>query len=231
VNAFLQELFHAGVYKRSQGRITRQLTWVAIAVVLALGLWRLSGTLKGWDPGLRSKIRAETAGVVKLTPDGIIIVDSQGRELGRLEIPKGSTATVENKQEVEAGTALYQWDTLRDPWLRAGLCFALPSVLLGAGLWIAYRVVNFPAFADFLIAVEAEMNKVSWPSRAELFRASMVVLFTIFFLAAVLFGFDSFWRWFFDFLNIFPRRGSAETAMAALGLGCKTLWIVIAGVS
>ena len=35
--------------------------------------------------------------------------------------------------------------------------------LLMAGLWIGYRVVNLPSFADFLIAVEAEMNKVSWP--------------------------------------------------------------------
>ena len=33
-----------------------------------------------------------------------------------------------------------------------------------------------PAFADFLIAVEAEMNKVSWPTRTELFRGSMVVI-------------------------------------------------------
>ena len=52
--------------------------------------------------------------------------------------------------------------------------------------WICYRLVNFPGFADFLIAVEAEMNKVSWPTRTELFRASMVVLFLIFSLAGPL---------------------------------------------
>ena len=56
------------------------------------------------------------------------------------------------------------------------------------GLWASYRVVNLPAFADFLIAVEAEMNKVSWPTRPELFRASMVVLILIFALAFILFG-------------------------------------------
>ena len=32
--------------------------------------------------------------------------------------------------------------------------------------------MNMPRFADFLIAVEAEMNKVSWPSKAELIRSS-----------------------------------------------------------
>ena len=35
--------------------------------------------------------------------------------------------------------------------------------VLAFGLWLGYRIVNVPQFADFLIAVEAEMNKVSWP--------------------------------------------------------------------
>ncbi len=62
-------------------------------------------------------------------------------------------------------------------------------MLLGA--WAAFRVVNIPAFADFLISVEGEMNKVSWPSRGELFRASVVVILVIFFLAALLFLYDA----------------------------------------
>jgi preprotein translocase subunit SecE len=168
VNALIQELFHAGVYKRSQGRITRQLTWVAIAVVMALGLWRLSSTLKASD---------------------------------------------------------VEW--VKNLNKSSGFCFWLPGGLLAAVLWIAYRLVNVPAFADFLIAVEAEMNKVSWPSRAELFRASMVVLFTIFFLAAVLFGFDSFWRWFFDILHIFPKKGVPEAAMIGFGLDWGVLLTAI----
>ncbi len=55
-----------------------------------------------------------------------------------------------------------------------------------------------PTFADFLISVEGEMNKVSWPSRAELFRASLVVILVIFFLAAVLFCYDLLLRWLMD---------------------------------
>ena len=57
-------------------------------------------------------------------------------------------------------------------------------------------------FADFLIAVEAEMNKVSWPTRAELFRSSMVVIFCILFLAAVLYGYDLFWSTLLHVLRI-----------------------------
>ena len=80
--------------------------------------------------------------------------------------------------------------------------FAIPAVLVVAGLWMAFRLVNLPAFADFLIAVEAEMNKVSWPTRHELVRSSLVVIFCIFFLAAVLYGFDLFWSTLLQLLRV-----------------------------
>ena len=78
----------------------------------------------------------------------------------------------------------------------------LPFLLLAAGMWFGYRVVNWPKFADFLIAVEAEMHKVSWPTRSELVRASSVVIFVIFFLAMLLFAYDLLWAAIFQFLNI-----------------------------
>ena len=34
------------------------------------------------------------------------------------------------------------------------------------------------------------MNKVSWPSRGELYRASLVVIVVIFLLTAILFAYD-----------------------------------------
>ena len=80
-----------------------------------------------------------------------------------------------------------------------GLQFS-PAVIygvpLGLGLvfaWCLFRLVHFPAFADFLIATEAEMNKVSWTSKDDLKRATMVVLFTVAFMAVFLFGVD--WVW------------------------------------
>ncbi|NND97023.1 MAG: preprotein translocase subunit SecE [Pirellulaceae bacterium] len=82
------------------------------------------------------------------------------------------------------------------------LTLAIPAVLLTAGLWIGYRLVNWPRFADFLIAVEAEMNKVTWPSKDELIRASIVVMFTIFFLAMALFVFDIVWQTIFNFIGV-----------------------------
>jgi preprotein translocase subunit SecE len=68
--------------------------------------------------------------------------------------------------------------------------YAIPLGLLAAGLWASFRIVQMPTFADFLISVEGEMNKVSWPSRAELFRASLVVILVIFVMAFILFAYD-----------------------------------------
>jgi preprotein translocase subunit SecE len=82
------------------------------------------------------------------------------------------------------------------------LYYALPAALLAAGWWISYRAVNLPSFADFLISVEAEMNKVSWPSRGELFRASLVVLLTIIFLGFILAAMDLVWIAVFRILGI-----------------------------
>ncbi len=131
MSTFIQQLFQIGVYKRSQGRIARQVTFAALAITIALGLWRLSTTLK------------------------------LAKWVGDLN-----------------DIGLYLW---------------LPGLLLLAALWVIYRAVNLPNFADFLIAVEAEMNKVSWPGRTELFRASLVVLVTILVLAALLATFDFAW--------------------------------------
>ena len=130
------ELFQTSVYKPNQGRIVRQLTALTIWIIVALGCWRLYGSLIG--------------------------VFEEGSYLG------------------------------------AGI----PAVLLAAGLWFGYRVVNWPRFADFLIAVEAEMNKVTWPSKDELIRASIVVMFTIFFLAVALFVFDIVWQAFFNAIGV-----------------------------
>jgi preprotein translocase subunit SecE len=69
-------------------------------------------------------------------------------------------------------------------------------------MWFAYRLVNWPRFADFLISVEAEMSKVSWPPKTELYRASMVVIFTMAFLAILLFCYDAIWQLLFDLLGV-----------------------------
>ena len=79
--------------------------------------------------------------------------------------------------------------------------FLIPLALVAVGSWLAFRIVNVPRFAEFLIAVEGEMAKVSWPSTGEIVRSSAVIIFMIFALSAILFLYDLFWRVLLRFLQ------------------------------
>jgi preprotein translocase SecE subunit len=80
-------------------------------------------------------------------------------------------------------------------------------LLLGVGaIWLAWRTVNIPTFADFLIATEAEMNKVSWSSRKRLFQDTIVVLVTTLLLTLFLLVIDLFSGWLLsDALGVLPK--------------------------
>jgi preprotein translocase SecE subunit len=71
--------------------------------------------------------------------------------------------------------------------------FTVPVLVAAASLWFAYRVVNYPVFADFLIATEAELNKVSWTTRKRLVQDTIVVLTTVFLFTVFLFVADFIW--------------------------------------
>jgi len=136
-SSIVGEIFQFGLYKPTQGRITRQTTCGVFWVILSMAAWRSYQTLLG---------------------------------------------------KTLFGTDWWQ--------------YIVPLAILIVGFLATYRGVNYARFADFLIAVEAEMNKVSWPSRGELVRSSIVVIFVIFSLAIILFGFDLFWRGLFQFCGI-----------------------------
>lgn len=70
----------------------------------------------------------------------------------------------------------------------------VPAALGAIGAWVAFRIVNYPQFADFLIDVEVELTKVSWPSKDELWRATLVVLLVMFLLSATLLAYDLVWQ-------------------------------------
>ena len=77
--------------------------------------------------------------------------------------------------------------------------YSLAGLVLLFGLWFGYRVVHWMTFADFLISVEAEMAKVSWPGKAELWSSTIVVLVVFLFLAGMLLAYDlillSLFKW------------------------------------
>jgi preprotein translocase subunit SecE len=137
--SFWKGLFQAGLYKPTQGRIVRQVTWAAAALLLVMVAYDVSNA--GW----------------------IVSLFRQGMTGGH---------------------------------------YVLFVVLGAIGVWFAYRLVNYPRFADFLISVEAEMNKVSWPVRPQILRASVVVILVIVAMTLVLWVFDLVWAGVFQFMGI-----------------------------
>ncbi len=99
---------------------------------------------------------------------------------------------------IAAAGVWHVWESSIDstPLWRLGLPAALA---LGLG-WVIFRIVHFQPFAEFLIATEAEMNKVSWTSKEDLYRATTVVLATVVLMAVFLFVVD--WLWLFILRNI-----------------------------
>ena len=75
--------------------------------------------------------------------------------------------------------------------------YGVPLILLALNAWFSYRVVNYPKFADFLIQVEAEMRKVSWPGKDELLRSTTVVIVVMLLLTVLLFGYDLILQYIF----------------------------------
>src|SRR5437773_2227140 len=95
---FIREMLRTDIYKRSQGRMVRQFTCLAIWAAFVLAAWRTFEYL-------RVIPTFEFARVVHGSLPGI-------------------------------------------------LNLAVPGVLLAVGLWLGFRIVNLPSFADFLIAVD-----------------------------------------------------------------------------
>lgn len=79
-------------------------------------------------------------------------------------------------------------------------CFAGFIALLG--LWVGFRATHFPVFANFLISVESEMIKVSWPSPQEVYSSTIVVLVMFCILSAMIYLFDLLWVFAFNWLKI-----------------------------
>jgi len=79
-----------------------------------------------------------------------------------------------------------QLKTVANPYIQ----FGVPAgVVIALSLLVAW-IINRPSSADFLIATEGEMKKVSWSSRKEVIGSTKVVVVTTFIMAGVLFAVD-----------------------------------------
>lgn len=71
--------------------------------------------------------------------------------------------------------------------------YTIPIILIAATIWFSFRLVNWPTFADFLIATEGELNKIAWPTRRSLWQDTIVVLATVIIMTLFLFFVDVAW--------------------------------------
>ncbi len=108
--------------------------------------------------------------------------------------------------------ALYQTQ-LADrftPPVRFGVPMGLGAVLG----WLLFRTVNFPPFAEFLIATEAEMKKVSWTTWPDLKRATAVVLVVVLVISFYLLGVDLIWQYLLQLVGVLRFSSSGFGSQA-----------------
>lgn len=79
------------------------------------------------------------------------------------------------------------------------------ATLVPAGLFVILALVTFwlinkPSVANFMIAAEGEMKKVSWSSRQEIAVSTIIVIVVVIFMAILLGTTDISFRTFFTWL-------------------------------
>lgn len=89
---------------------------------------------------------------------------------------------------------------------QSGMAVAVIGVF-GTLIWY---LLNKPRIADFLIATEAEMKKVAWPTRKEVVGATVVVIVGTLFLTLLLFGIDLGFTWIFQEIGILQIDSGAN---------------------
>jgi preprotein translocase subunit SecE len=75
------------------------------------------------------------------------------------------------------------------------------AIVLGGGAF-AWKLMNAPKGADFLITTDSEMKKVNWATRKELIGSTRVVIIFLVLIACFLFGADLLFGWFFHVIGV-----------------------------
>ena len=95
------------------------------------------------------------------------------------------------------------WYTWHELPLGLGLYRAIiPLIIMLACFYVLLRVVNSKKPADFMIATEGEMKKVSWSSKKEIIGSTKVVIVTLLLMGVFLFLVDLLLMRLMKFLNV-----------------------------
>ncbi len=168
--------------------------------------WMLAIEEQGWFHG-KSYKRVLGIKVRRLTLLGILILGASGVYSLYFQGTLRDDWTVSIPFTQQGGAAE---GTPKKFTLLTDAKYSIPSLLLALTGWFAYRAVNVPTFAEFLIATEAEMNKVSWTSRKRLGQDTIVVLATTILMAIFLLVVDLFWGWLLstNLVGVLPPKAT-----------------------
>lgn len=217
--SFRSELLSVGLYKRNQGRLARQLTAAGLGLLVIAGAYVLSqGPLSALDDqyyrvtiscpkegGEKEAALDNLAAKHSLTRAESVLKGDHREVQYRVSTSwlwtPNAAMTEQARKDIDEFVAAARNELslkpLREPDLGhkrpVGVMLGVPLVLCVVFGWVIFRLVNYPKFAEFLISVEAEMNKVSWASKQELYRATIVVLSTMVLLGVVLLAYDTLW--------------------------------------
>ena len=176
------------IYKGSQGRYTRSITAVGFMLVAAALSYYMYTLLLKYVPTGRNVSMA-----VANADESWLVARAWPNEASP-KYPGGTPVTQALRDEMgKAGTQRWTFAKAHPVPLALYIQLCVPVVLFLGGAAGAFWVVNYPHFADFLIATEGEMKKVAWSTKEELIGSTVVVLVTVFALAAVIFVADTAW--------------------------------------
>jgi preprotein translocase SecE subunit len=192
------------IYKRNQGQVTRSVTAIALAVIAASICYYVHQRLLTCVPTAKEVTKA----VDRLSEDYELVKPYERN--GVTVYGAGTVLTDEvRKAIVDASETPGASPKVTARPIKA-LSYAVhvqlgvPILLFAAAAVGIFCLVNHERFADFLIATESEMKKVSWSSRAELVGATIVVIVTVLIMAIYIFGVDSLVTAGLRWIGIFP---------------------------
>jgi len=185
MNEFQQQTVRLSAEARKKALGTEFDLPVAVALVDRYVVQRANAAARSEE-----NVKIRVPGDSKFNYGQIVSREDFDAEVNRLRKQgRGAAMPVEATLEPARGTTRFATVTILP-----AVQFTVPLLLIAGSLWMAWRIVNVPAFADFLIATEAEMNKVSWTTQKKLLQDTVVVLMTLVLMAVFLFGMDYAWK-------------------------------------
>ena len=189
------------IYKQYQGQYTRSITAVVLAALTAMICYFVWVLLVKYLPTETPK----TVSVKNVNESWVLAADWPNEETPTYR--EGTVAGQEVLTAMEqAGDDRWSFRVAQPVPYALYYQYGIPSLLFALVAVGVYKLVNRENFADFLIATEGEMKKVSWSSKAELIGSTAVVIVTVIIMAVLIYVADFVWTYGFVKVGVLPSQ-------------------------